>query len=191
MKMADAVNSRDGAELAKAQENWFEARRKLESLQAMKDAASKQSSQPQQNLPDPLIKDMATRWMERNPWYDPSGKNIESSIAQRLDKQLTDEGFDPTDEGYWDELDARMQKYLPQNKNSSYNGSTSQPERRRSTMTSSGRDSMPSAKPGEFILSPERVAAMKEAGLWDNPQLRQKAIDKYRAWDRQNRNARS
>jgi hypothetical protein len=50
---------------------------------------------------------------------------------------------------------------------------------------------MPTQKPGEFILSPERVAAMKEAGLWDNPKLRQNAIDKYRTWDRQNRNTRS
>jgi hypothetical protein len=191
LKMADALNSRNGVEHAKAQEAWFEARRKLESLQAMKEAAAKQSQQPAQSLPDPIIKDMATRWMERNPWYDPQGQNIESTIAQKLDHQLHSEGFDPTTEDYWEELDERLKKYVPQSQNSGYNARTSQPERRRSTMTGSGRDSMPAQKPGEFILSPDRVAAMKEAGLWDNPQLRQKAIDKYRAWDRQNRNQRS
>mgnify|MGYP003345758386 CR=1 FL=1 len=58
-------------------------------------------------------------------------------------------------------------------------------------MTSSGRDSMPSARPGEFVLSADRVNAIKEAGMWDNPKLRQKAIDRYRAWDKENRNARS
>jgi len=129
--------------------------------------------------------------MERNPWYDPQGTNIESTIAQKIDHQLHSEGFDPTSEEYWEELDERVKKYVPQSQNSGYNARTSQPERRRSTMTSSGRDSMPTQKPGEFILSPERVAAMKEAGLWDNPKLRQNAIDKYRTWDRQNRNTRS
>ena len=191
LKMADAMNSRDGAAHAKAQEAWFEARRKLESLQAMRDATAKQAQQPQQSLPDPTVKEMATRWMERNPWYDPQGTNIESTIAQKIDHQLHSEGFDPNSEEYWEELDERVKKYVPQSQNSGYNARTSQPERRRSTMTSSGRDSMPTQKPGEFILSPERVAAMKEAGLWDNPKLRQNAIDKYRTWDRQNRNTRS
>lgn len=191
MKMAEALNTRNGNEHAAAQEQWFEARRKLEALQSMKEAAAKQVQQPQNNLPDPVVKDMATRWMERNPWYDPQGKNIESTIAQKLDHQLHSEGFDPTTEEYWEELDERLQKYVPQKQSPQYNARTGQSERRRSTMTSSGRDSMPAAKPGEFILSADRVAAMKEAGLWDNPQLRQKAIDKYRAWDRQNRNQRS
>lgn len=192
LKMNEALTAQNGVEHARAIESWFESRRKLESLQAMKDAASKQNSQPQQNIPDPVVKEMATRWMERNAWYDPEGKNIESGIAQRFDKQLHDEGFDPTSEEYWEELDERMKKYLPQQQNSSYNSAENgRTERRRSPMTSSGRDSISSAKPGEFIISPDRVAAMKEAGLWDNPKLRQKAIDSYRAWDRQNRTQRS
>jgi len=191
MKMQESVNSRNGAELTKAQELWFDSRRKLESLQMMKDTATRSTQQSQQNIPDPVVQKMASDWVERNPWYDPQGKNIESSIAQKIDKQLHEEGFDPVSEDYWEELDGRMQKYLPDSKSRVYNAPTGQTERRRSTMTSSGRDSMPSAKPGEFILSPDRVAAMKEGGLWDNPKLRQKAIDNYRSWDRNNRNQRS
>lgn len=187
MKMSEALSSQNGAEHAKAQEAWFEARRQLEALQSLKQTVAKQAQQPRQNIPDPTVQKMAADWMERNPWYDPQGKNVESAIAQKIDKQLHDDGYDPTSEEYWEELDARIKKYVPASQTQVYNDSNGRSERRRSTMTSSGRDSMATAKPGEFILSSARVNAIKEAGWWDNPQLRQKAIDKYREWDRQNK----
>lgn len=190
MKMKEAVNGRDGEALARAQEMWYESKRKLESLESIKQNAAKQMTQPQQNIqaPDPVVQRMAADWMENNPWYDPQGRNEESQIAQILDKKLTEEGFDPTTEDYWDELDVRMQKYLPQKSNSSYNQSNVQQKRPRSVMTSSGRETMATTKANEFRISPDRVAAMKEAGLWDNPTLRQNAIRKYAEWDRQNKN---
>ena len=53
LKMAEALSSQNGAEHARAQEAWFEARKKLETLQLMKDAAAKQSQNPKQGIPDP------------------------------------------------------------------------------------------------------------------------------------------
>ena len=55
-------------------------------------------------------------------------------------------------------------------------------------MTSSGRETTATTKSNEFRLSPDRVAAMKEAGMWDDPTLRQKAIRNYANWDRSNKN---
>ena len=190
MKMKEAVSSNDGEGLARAQELWYDAKRKLESLTSVKQNATKQMTQPQQNIqvPDPMVQRMAADWMEANPWYDPQGSNEESQMAQIIDKKLTSEGFDPTTEDYWDELDARMQKYLPQKSNNSYNQNNVQQRRPRSVMTSSGRETMATTKSNEFRLSPDRVAAMKEAGLWDNPTMRQNAIRKYAEWDRQNKN---
>lgn len=190
MKMKEAVSSNDGEGLARAQELWYDAKRKLESLTSVKQNATKQMTQPQQNIsvPDPMVQRMAADWMESNPWYDPQGGNEESQIAQIIDKKLTSEGYDPTTEDYWDELDARMQKYLPQKSNNSYNQNNVQQRRPRSVMTSSGRETMATTKSNEFRLSPDRVAAMKEAGLWDNPTARQNAIRKYAEWDRTNKN---
>ena len=117
MKMKEAVSISDGEGLAKAQELWYESKRKLESLENLKQNATKHMTQPKQNIqvPDPLVQRLAADWMEDNPWYDPNGRNEESQIAQMLDKRLTEEGFDPTTEDYWDELDARMRRYLPKN----------------------------------------------------------------------------
>lgn len=190
MKMKEAVTSGDGESLTRAQEMWYESKRKLESLESIKQNATKQMTDQKQNIqaPDPMVQRMAADWMEENPWYDPQGRNEESQIAQLIDKRLTEEGFDPTSQDYWEELDSRMQKYLPQKSNSGYNQNNVQQRRPRSVMTSSGRETMATTKANEFRLSPDRVAAMKEAGLWDNPQLRQNAIRKYAEWDRQNKN---
>ena len=190
MKMKEAVTRNDGESLAHAQEMWYDSKRKLESLEMLKTNATKQMTTPQQNIsvPDPMVQRMAADWMEENPWYDPQGRNEESQIAQLVDKKLTEEGFDPTSPDYWDELDTRMQRYLPQKSNSGYNAGNVQHKRPRSVMTSSGRETMATTKSNEFRLSPDRVAAMKEAGLWDNPTARQTAIRKYAEWDRQNKN---
>ncbi len=190
MKMKEAVNTNDGDSLAKAQELWYDSKRRMESLENIKQQAARQMSQPKQNIqvPDPRVQELAADWMEDNPWYDPNGRNEESQIAQMVDKRLTEEGFDPTSEDYWEELDTRMQKYLPQKNNSGYNTSSVQQKRPRSVMTSSGRETTATTKSNEFRLSPDRVNAMKEAGLWDNPTARQTAIRKYAEWDRQNKN---
>jgi hypothetical protein len=189
MKMQAAVESKNGQGVTSAQEMWFEAQRKLESLTSLKHQATKQMSQPKQNIaqPDPIVKKMAAEWMEDNPWYDPSGKNEESQIAQVIDKRLTSEGYDPTSEDYWEELTDRLQKYIPTVQKQGYNDSGTRTQRPKSVMTSSGRETTATTKSNEFRLSPQRVSAMKEAGLWDNSELRQKAIRKYAEWDRSNK----
>jgi hypothetical protein len=189
MKMQEAVSSSDGAALTRAQEMWYEAQRKMESLQNVKSQATRQLNQPQQNIqiPDPMVQRLAADWMDRNPWYDPHGKDLDSEITQRIDKKLTEEGYDPTTEEYWDELDDRIKKYVPHKASSEYNQTNVRNQRPRSVVTSSGRDSTATTKSNEFRLSPDRVAAMKEAGMWDNPELRQKAIRNYAAWDRNNK----
>lgn len=194
MKMRDSVNHQNGDELANAQELWFDAKRKLESLQNIKDNATKNVAQPRNiDQGDPVVKRYAAEWMEANPWYDPQGKDLDSEIASRIDRKLTDEGWDPKTEEYWEELDARLSRYLPEKRKPVYNDSNSNPrnQRPRSMVESSGRESIASTRGTEFRLTPERVAAMKEAGLWDNPELRRKATEKYAMWDRANKNARS
>jgi hypothetical protein len=124
--------------------------------------------------------------MERNGWYKPDGKDIDSRIAKQVDETLTAEGWDPTTKDYWEELDDRVAKFIPQKSNRGYNDSNRK-ERPRSVVTSSGRESSGSARGNEFRLSPDRVAAMKEAGLWDNQELKQKAIRKYAEWDKTNK----
>jgi hypothetical protein len=185
MKMREAVANQDGDAVVKAQEMMYESQRKVESLKSIKDQATRQMSQPPKptmNVPDPSVQRNAAAWMERNPWYDPQAKDMDSEIAQRLDKKLTDEGYDPSSPDYWEELDDRVAKYIPHRAESAPQRTTARPR-----MTGSGRESAPSGRANEFRISPDRVAAMKEAGMWENQELRAKAIKKYAAWDRDNK----
>jgi hypothetical protein len=186
MKMQEAVNSRDGAEVTKSQQLWYDNQRQLESLQAMRSNANKQLSQPKQNIkvPDPAVQRNAADWMSRNSWYDPQMKDVDSKVAHSIDVALTEEGYDPASSDYWDELDDRMQKYLPHRVKSEYSTGTRN-SRPRSVVSSSGRESVASTKANEFRLTPQRVAAIKEAGMWDNTELRNKMIRKYAEFDRQ------
>ena len=46
---------------------------------------------------------------------------------------------------------------------------------------------MANSRGNDYVLSTERVNAMKEAGVWDNLELRKKATQRYIEWDRNNK----
>jgi hypothetical protein len=61
-------------------------------------------------------------------------------------------------------------------------------DRNRRSGTSSGRtDVSGSAVKNTFTLSRDRVQALKDAGMWDDPSKRAKAIRSYADFDRKNR----
>lgn len=55
----------------------------------------------------------------------------------------------------------------------------------KAVVAGSGRDSGGSGKTGTYKLSAERVQAMKDAGIWDNPEKRAEAVKRYREFDKQ------
>lgn len=188
MKIKEATEMADGAASVEAQEAWYEARRQVEALEALRKKAVVNDT-PKHSVPkapDPLLKRHASDWMARNDWYDPNGDDMDSTVATKIDEKLMAEGWDPTTAEYWEELDNRLTKYLPHRYNSG-NGETnsrSSERRPRNVVTSSGREYTSNARPGEFRLSPERVRAIKEAGRWDNLTERNKMIRKYAEYDR-------
>ena len=178
MKIAEAASASDGHAMTEAQEMMYEARRQMEALSNFKKAAV-EPRQTQGNVPDPRLQRLAANWMEKNDWYDPSGRDTDSKIAKQIDETLVQEGWDPTSSDYWNELDNRLHKYLPHK----YNDSTdvrSSTKRPRSVVTSSGRESVNgSTNRNTFVLKPEQVRAMKDAGFWDDPEKRSKMIKRY------------
>lgn len=192
LKIKEAAEMADGASLAEANEAWYEARRQVEALENLKKKAVETSSSPKHSVPkapDPLLKRHANTWMDRNKWYDPNGRDMDSQVATKVDEALVSEGWDPTTGEYWEELDRRLTKYLPHryNGDNDESNSRSSDRRPRSVVTGSGREQSTSAKPGEFRLSPERVRAIKEAGKWDNISERNRMIKKYAEYDRSNK----
>lgn len=191
MKIAEATSAGDGEAVAKAQEMWYESRQQLETLKNFKQTAA--TPRQQNNIPDPRLQQNAAEWMDRNKWYKPDAKDLDSKIAKQVDEALMSEGWDPTSEEYWEELDNRLQQYLPHryNRRADENSSSSR-SRPRSMVTSSGRESPASAGGrNTFTLSAEQVRAMKDAGFWDDPEKRARMIKRYAQEARQNQGYRS
>jgi len=187
LKIKEATEMANGSALADAQEHWYESRRQVEALEALK---KKVVSEPQQKnvpqAPDPMLKRHAGDWMARNDWFDPEGGDTDSQVATKIDESLVKEGWDPKSSEYWEELDNRLSKYLPHRYNTD-NDERSSNRRPRSVVTSSGRESRATTKSNEFYISPDRVKAIKEAGRWDNIAERNKMIRRYAEYDRMNR----
>jgi hypothetical protein len=177
-KIAEATNAQDGEALAKAQEMWYEARQQVDTLNNLKKAAV--APRQQQNIPDPRLQKLAADWMERNSWYKPDNKDMDSKIAKQIDEALTAEGWNPTSADYWEELDNRLQQYLPHRYNRNNDEYPSARSKPRSVVTGSGRESSTRAGGANtFTLNPEQVRAMKDAGYWDDPEKRNRMIKRY------------
>ena len=191
MKLKEAAENSDGDAMVEAQTLWRDAENQLVQLQGMKHRASQEvQEQPRHELPDPMVQRNAADWMKRNSWYSPDANDSDSRIAKKVDELLVTEGWNPSDPDYWDELDSRLQKSLPHryNQSSDDNPVVRKP---RNVVGSSGREA--SAAFGgnnrsQFMLSPERVKAMKEIGAWDNPERKKKMIAEFIKFDRLNRN---
>lgn len=189
MKLSEAVQAGDGEAMVEAQTLWNEAQATLGEFNKAKSAAER-DAQPKQDFQvvDPSVQRNAAEWMRRNSWYRPDTADQDSKIAKKVDELLVTEGWNPSDPDYWDELDSRLHKALPHRYNES-TGSDSAVRKPRNVVGSSGREA--SAAYGgnnrtQFVLSPERVKAMKEAGAWDNPVRKKAMIDNFVKYDREN-----
>jgi len=191
MKLAEATQNGDGEAMVEAQTLWQQAQEEARNLTALRQQADRELRQPQQNanVPDPDVQRHAAKWINRNKWYNPNGGDADSRVAKKIDELMVTQGWNPSDPDYWDELDARLQKELPHRYNESNDTDTRDVRRPRNVVGSAGREA--SAAYGgsnrtQFVLSPERVKAMKEVGAWDNPERKQRMIKQFIEFDRQN-----
>ena len=190
MKLAEATQSQDGQAMVEAQTLWQNASKEVDALTVLKARAEEQLRNPQQvQMPDANVQWLAAQWMRRNAWYNPAGNDADTRVAKKVDELMVTQGWNPSDPDYWDELDSRLQKELPHRYNDLNDYDSKGVKRPRNVVGSSGREA--SAAYGgtnrtQFVLSPERVKAMKDAGAWDNPERKAKMIKNFIEFDRRN-----
>jgi len=177
------TESGNGTLVANATEKMILAKSKFEELARLEDVFRSKGNQPQPL--DPRIANNARSWTDSNPWYDPRGKDQDSRVVLSIDQALAEEGWDPTTEDYWRELSNRTKKYLPhREKRDNIQRNV------RNVVASSGKEASTQRSTGVFKLSAERVKALKEMGVWDDPIERNKMIKQYRDYDKTNEGAR-
>jgi DNA repair exonuclease SbcCD ATPase subunit len=186
MKLVQAAQANDANAQVEYLEQLQDAKNKLAQIQAYKKQQLEETKRPKQNVPNEIsteVQKNATKWLKNNKWYDPNARDTDSKIAKVIDQDLAAEGWDPSDPEYWEELDSRLSARLPHR----YAAKSNSPIKRAGP-TASSRTANPAGKAATTItLSRERVQAIKDAGKWDDPVARSKAIKAYAEYDRQNR----
>lgn len=189
--MAQATQEQNGEALVDAQELYYAARKRSEDLVRVKQTVvQKMAQKPKQPL-DQTIARNAQTWTSDKPWYDPSGRDPDSRIVLTVDNMLAEEGWDPRQPEYWQELDTRLKKYVPHRfakaQNGSYTGSNSSTNGGNPKPPTEGSNSSVSKPSSGYRLSPDRVQAIREAGAWDDPVARKEMIKAYMEYDKQSR----
>ncbi len=182
--IAKAVAAGNGDDVAQAMRYRDQAMAKAQQLKALKDQASQRTSQPPANQMDDVTLHYAKEFVKENSWYDPQGRNEESAVVLAIDQTLVRDGFKPNTSEYWDELRKRAARRLPE-KFKPVESDTRQA--RGGPAVGSGREHAPSSTRKEVYISPERKAALVEAGVWDDNVLRAKYVKRYMQYDRDNK----
>lgn len=195
IKLADqvitkAIDQSDGAAVVEAQGIRDNLRDNLNQLSTAKNYMTQQRQAPQQQPPvDPRLVHHAGAWMQDHSWWNPNGGDEDSIRVSELDAQMVREGLDPTTPEYWDELSDRVEEAMPHRFEGNGDARTQRKKGKRKpsgpTMSVSGRERP--LKKNEVYISPDRKEAMIEAGVWEDPELRQKYLKQYAKYDAENR----
>jgi hypothetical protein len=116
MSFSRAFDDGDKDNLVKAQSDLAEAQAELKMLEYADIMGNRNTHKaPVQNTVErPAVTQYdegAMEWAKKNEWF---GKDkIGTSIALAVDQSLKDEGFDPRDDEFYEELDRRLSKDLP------------------------------------------------------------------------------
>jgi len=179
-KIKEAAETGNGELMVSAQEMLIESSKNHEALTNLKQRSVAPQRQQTIQAPDPVLQRHASNWMNKNPWYDPNGRDADSRRALNEDQILADEGYDPKTAEYWQELDRRLSRVVPHRYTDDMDENPVRTSRPRNVVTGSGRESASSSGGKNTItLSPEKVKAMKDAGLWDDPEKRARMIKRY------------
>jgi len=113
---------------------------------------------PQQRMqqPPPPPDEKAESWAEKNEWF---GKDEPMTLTSfSIHRKLVEQGFDPSSDEYYAEIDKQMKDTFP-HKFSSDGGTPTQ------TVASVNRSNQPARRKGTVRLTPSQVAISKKLGV--------------------------
>ena len=171
----------DADKILKAQEFLNDAQNDLKSVGATKmqfrepevQAPQQQVQQPHYQ-PQPTPDPKAQSWAEKNDWFGED--KIRTAAALAIDADLKEEGFNPTDDDYYTEVDNRLKEAFPHRYKDEPVEETRKQETSPAQVVAGGTRSTPSSK-NKVKLTKEDV---RLANKWNIP-LEQYAQEKLKA----------
>ena len=117
---SSAHDEGDSGKILKAQEFLNEAQNDLKTLNVTKAQFKDVPAQPQQQQTQvqaqpqpqqPEVDPLAVEWSQKNEWF---GKDrVMTAAALALDADLKEQGFDPSDPDFYNEIDGRLKTEFP------------------------------------------------------------------------------
>lgn len=146
-------------------------------------------------------------WLKENPWFDPTLADEDSFLARAIEERIAKEGMDPRDPEYWEEFSRRVQNRMPHlNRKAKVKDDDDEREGKGGDdLDWEDDDERPvnkkpvkkpggpriavggktrTLKPNEVYLSAERVKALKDAGVWDDDEKRERYLKAYQKYDK-------
>lgn len=186
--IAKAVAAGNGDDVAQALKYRDQAKLRAQQLAWQKQQAAAQPPATPAAIDDAVMAH-AQQFLSENKWYDPQGRDEDSSVVLAIDGALVRDGYDPRSTDYWDELRRRAARRLPERFAERGGAAASTRTPRGGPAVGSGREHAPATTRREVYISPERKQALVEAGVWDDPVLRMKYVKRYAEYDRAQRTA--
>ena len=121
--MAEAYEAGEYEKVAEAQSAIAQIAIEKERLRMQKQRSAQQQQQSQQQAQAPQqpqqrrapARDLKLEsWMAKNTWFGPNGDKVMTGAARAIHNTLVaEEGFDPTSDEYYAEIDRRMRREMP------------------------------------------------------------------------------
>lgn len=171
-KYAKAVQAGDVKAQVEAQEELTRLTIDAERLRATQARQSKEpeagtevktESTPkpeQQRKPDPK----AEAWAQKNPWFG-SDEAMTYTVFSIHKKLVSEEGFDPTSDEYYSEIDKRMKNEFPHKFSREADVNVSTDDRPVQTVASASRSQSKATARKTVRLTPSQVAIAKKLGV--------------------------
>lgn len=183
--LAEAVKNSDGDSYAQALKLRDEAKAQEAELANTAKGFAEAKKAPVET--DTEVSRLASAWKASNPWYRSDGSDTHSAVVNAIDAGLMAEGRNPGTREYWSELTRRVAARFK---------SEEAPRERKDPVDDNRRKGPAIGDRGGAVngngsgkrtvhLSKERVDAIKQAGDWDDPVERAKAIKAYEQYDRE------
>lgn len=176
---AAAFEAKNGGVATQAMRKMYEAQKRLDELQVINARMQQKPVATQQpNKPDPVMVSKATDWAKRNPWFHPNGGDDDSAIANTIAAKLVKDGFDPTGDDYWGELDDRLAARGIGDEEEEEQPRRESTRRSPPVSGSGGRGDLGNGKT-QITLPTAYINALKESGKWDDIPTRNRMIKRY------------
>lgn len=202
---AQAIANQDGeaaTEALRIRDELVAGKNKLLQAKERRATTTEEQSRPQ-TAPrvDTEVASQAQAWMKRNAWFDGSLGDETSHLVKVMEDRLSHEGdYDPRDPEYWNELDRRIARRFPDLKKRAtvrddddddggeVEESRPAPKKKPSGPKFSVGGRERALGKNEVYIDAERRRAMEDAGVWDDPVLRDRYLKAYQRYDTEARN---